>query len=116
MSIIIGRELAIAAIEAAATKKAEDTVLLNPGGISGLAEWFIVTGGTNTLHNKAIADAITLRMRDEGVKLVHKEGYSDGRWILIDYFDVVINILVPELREHYMLEELYGKDCPKESF
>lgn len=116
MSTIANRDLAVATIEAAQSKKAELSLLLNPGPKSGVAEWFVITGGSNTLHNKAIADAITARMHEEGVRLVHKEGYNEGRWILIDYFDVIINIQVPELREHYNLEKLWGDDCPTEIF
>lgn len=116
MSELNGKDLAIAAIEAAKTCKAEDLVLLNPGSESGVTEWFVICKGDNTIQNKAIADAITKTARENDVKLAHKEGYDDGRWILIDYFDVVINILVPELHEHYNLETLWGDDCPREDF
>lgn len=116
MSDLHGKELAMAAIEAVKTCKAEDIVLLNPGAESGVAEWFVICTGDNTIQNKAISDAVTKMARENNVHRVHKEGYTDGRWILIDYFDVVVNILLPDLHEHYKLEDLWGEDCPREYF
>jgi len=59
-------------------------------------------------HLKAIADEITRRLRDEGVRPLHRDGYPPSRWIVMDYNDVLIHIFHPELRQRYGLEDLWG--------
>jgi len=110
--ILNGKELVDAAVSLALTKKAENIVLLNPGNQSGIAEWFIICHGKNEIHNRAIADAILIGLKEQHNPSWHTEGIDKGRWILLDYSDVVINILLPELREYYSLENLW-EDCPR---
>ncbi len=111
-TILTGKEIADIAVEAILEKKGEDIVLLNPGNESGIAEWFLVCQGTNTIHNRAIADAVVIALKEKKAAAWHKEGVDESRWILLDYSDIVINILLPDVREYYNLEDLW-KDCPK---
>lgn len=106
-SLLCGKELVDVAVEKALEKKADNIVLLNPGDRSGIAEWFLICHGNNTIHNKAIADAIIAGLKEKNTAPWFKEGLDEGRWILLDYSDVVINILLPELREYYELEKLW---------
>lgn len=110
--ILNGKELVDAAVSLALTKKAENIVLLNPGNQSGIAEWFCICHGKNEIHNRAIADGILIGLKEQHNPPWHTEGINEGRWILLDYSDVVINILLPELREYYSLENLW-EDCPR---
>ncbi len=118
-SLLSGKELVDAAVERALEKKAEDIVLFNPGNQSGVAEWFLICHGNNVVQNKAIAEAIIVGLKEENTAPWYKEGLDGGRWVLLDYSDVVVNVLLPELREFYALEKLwegYSRiDIPNES-
>jgi len=104
--------LARVAVGLAIDKKAEKIVMLNPGKGSSLADWFIVCESDNTVHNSAIAASIIDGLREHGVHLFQKEGVEDGRWVLLDYADVVVNVMLPEVREMYDLEGIF-KDYPR---
>ncbi len=109
--MLAGKDLVDHAVSLALTKKAEHIVLVNPGNQSGIAEWFIICTGKNEIHNKAIAEAVQTGLKAQQTPPWHTEGAVDGRWILLDYSDVIINIMLPELREYYALEKLW-EDCP----
>ncbi len=110
--VLKGRELADEAVALALTKKAEGLILLNPGNQSGIAEWFIICHGSNEIHNRAIADAVLVGLKEKNTPPWHTEGINEGRWILLDYSDVVLCVMLPELREYYELETLW-EDCPR---
>lgn len=110
--VLSGKEIADIAIAKIFEKKGEQIVLLNPGNESGIAEWFLICQGTNEIHNRAIADAILVELKGRNTTVWHKEGVDESRWILLDYSDIVINILMPDLREYYDLESLW-EDCPR---
>lgn len=89
-------------------KKAEDAIILDVRGISSVADYFLICSGNSEPHLKAIADEITRRLRDEGVRPTHRDGFPPSRWIVMDYSDVLIHIFHPELRQRYALEQLWG--------
>jgi len=66
------------------------------------------TNGTSEPHLKAIADEIARRLRDAGIRPLHRDGFPPSRWIVMDYNDVLIHIFHPELRQRYGLEDLWG--------
>ncbi len=111
-SMMRGRALADEAVLHAVAKKAEGLVLLNPGDQSGIAEWFFICHGSNEIHNKAIAEAVLVGLKEKNTPPWHTEGINEGRWILLDYSDVVVSIMLPELREYYALETLW-EGCPR---
>ncbi|MBT9172885.1 MAG: Ribosomal silencing factor RsfS [Syntrophomonadaceae bacterium] len=92
----------------AAEKKAVDTVVLEIGKVSLIADYFVITGGNNRLQVKAIADHIMEILKKEGYPLLHKEGYPEGIWVLLDYGLVVVHLFQPEERRFYNLERLWG--------
>jgi ribosome-associated protein len=92
----------------AAEKKAVDTVVLEIGKVSLIADYFVITGGNNRIQVQAIADHITETLKKEGYPLLHKEGYAEGLWILLDYGQVVVHLFQPEERRFYNLERLWG--------
>ena len=110
--VLSGKELVDIAVEKALEKKAENIVIFNPGYKSGIAEWFLICQGGNVIQNKAITDAILVGLKDKKTVPWLKEGHEEGRWILLDYSDVIINILLPELRDYYELEKLW-EDFPR---
>ncbi len=102
------RKLALLAGKLAQEKKALDIKILDLRKISNMADFFVICSAKVDVHLRAIADNITSNLETQGVKVWHNEGYSQGRWILLDYVDVVIHIFLEEVREFYDLESLWG--------
>ncbi|MDQ7055427.1 MAG: ribosome silencing factor [Persephonella sp.] len=98
-------------IKAAEEKKGKDLVVLEIGKVSPVADYMVIVSGDVPVHTKAICDEMTRRLKERGIIPSHIEGYNEGRWIAIDYGDVMVNIFIPELREYYNLEWLWS-DAP----
>ncbi len=77
--------------------------------LSSVTDYFIVATGAVDVHLKAVADNILRTLRDDGERPLHVEGYDNLRWILIDYFDVVVHLFLPEQRKFYSIEKLWGE-------
>jgi ribosome-associated protein len=110
----ISRErLAQLAASYAADKKATDVTVLDLRGVSSYTDYFVVCSGNTDRQTKAIHDAIAEGLKkDHGIRPRSVEGAGEARWILLDYFDVVVHVFVPEVREFYRLEQLWG-DVPR---
>ena len=83
-------------------------MILDVRGISTVADYFLICTGNSEPHLKAIADEVSRRLRDVGVRPNRRNGYPPSRWIVMDYADVLVHIFHPELRERYALEQLWG--------
>lgn len=94
--------------ELALEKKAFDVKILDLRQISTVCDFFVICSASVDIHGKAIAEWITENLESRGIKFWHHEGYKASRWILLDYVDVVIHIFLPEVREFYALEKLWG--------
>jgi ribosome-associated protein len=105
---ITPRRLARLAGELALEKKAFDVRILELGKLSSVCDFFVICSASVEVHAKAIADWITENLRRRQIDYWHNEGYQACRWILLDYVDVVIHIFLPEVREFYALEKLWG--------
>ena len=101
-----GKRLIDVAARAAFDTKAESLTILDLSRHSGVSDWFVVCQGDNPIHNKAVAAAIRDGLEKHGTILWHIEGEEQGRWILLDYSDVVVHVMLPELRAYYQLELL----------
>lgn len=106
-------ELALAAAQAAADKKAQDIVLIDVGDQLAITDVFLVASAPSERQVQAIVDAIEeqLLTLPEKAKPVRREGERAGRWVLLDYVDIVVHIQHTEEREFYALDRLW-KDCP----
>jgi ribosome-associated protein len=111
---IKGKELLPLISAAAFDRKADDVAVLNLDQESGIADYFVICQGDNSHHNRAIRDSIVDALGAHGVFPWHSEGEQDGRWILIDYSDVVVHIMTPQVRGYYALEELWPAAQPQE--
>lgn len=109
------KELAMNIAAYASDKKANDILLLNMEGLSPVTDYFVICSASNSMLVKAIADNIEDKMAENEIFFLHKEGYADGRWILMDYGDVVAHIFLEEERDFYNLEQLWA-DAPSEAF
>lgn len=103
--------LARVAAQAAADKQAKDILLVDVSERLAITDCFVIVTGTNERQVGAIVDAVEERMRDVGVKPIRREGERDGRWVLLDYLDVVVHVQHSEERTYYALDRLW-KDCP----
>lgn len=102
------KRLAHLAGELALEKKAFDVKILDLRKLSSVCDFFVICSASVDIHAKAVADWIAESLERKGVRYWHHEGYQASRWILLDYVDVVIHIFLPEVREFYALEKLWG--------
>ncbi len=96
------------AVRAALAKKAEDTVVLDLQAATDFTDFFVLVSGSNQRQLVAIADAVIERLRAEGRRPSHLEGYPRGEWILLDYDSFVVHVFTPRTRAFYDLERLWG--------
>jgi ribosome-associated protein len=94
----------------AADRKAIDIVQLDLRAIIGYTDFFVICTGRTERQTKAIHDAIHEGMKSSHRRLPQRvEGLPGARWILMDYLDVVVHVFVPDAREYYRLEQLWGE-------
>jgi ribosome-associated protein len=105
------RAMADLVVDAASDTKGEDILVLNVSEVTTIADLFVIVSGRGERQVQAIADKIVEKAKASGRQPVGIEGYTAGRWILIDLGDVVVHAFVPEEREIYRLERLWG-DAP----
>ena len=104
-------ETARVAVAAAADKKANNIVVLDVSEQLVITDAFVLCSAPNDRQVKAIVDDIEDRLRAIGAKPVRREGERDGRWVLIDYAEIVVHVQHEEERSFYALERLW-RDCP----
>ncbi len=102
------RKLAKLCREIALDKKAQDVVVLDMRKVSTVTDYFVICSGNSEPHLKAIADEITRRLREGGLRPMGQDGYPPSRWIVMDFNDVMVHVFHPEVRQHYALEALWG--------
>ncbi|HZZ86221.1 MAG TPA: ribosome silencing factor [Anaeromyxobacteraceae bacterium] len=106
------RETALSIAQAGLDKKAQEVLLLDVRGLTSYADWFVVMTADSERQAGAIADAVDEKLKAAGQSKVGSEGYSGGRWVLIDYGDVVAHVFSREARQFYDLEGLWA-DAPR---
>lgn len=99
------------AVDAAMSKGAAEPVALDVSERFALSDVFLILTGRNERNTKAIADEIEDKLLESGVKLLRREGKTDGRWILLDFGALVVHVFHEDERGFYALERLW-KDCP----
>ncbi len=104
-------ELVVSAAEAAADKLADDILAFDVSDQLVITDAFVLCSAPNDRQVKAIVDEIEDRLRAIGAKPLRREGERDGRWVLIDYSDIVVHVQHREERAFYALERLW-RDCP----
>jgi ribosome-associated protein len=104
-------ELARIAGRAASDKLATDIVLIDVSDRLAITDVFVIATGNNERQVEAIVDEVEEKLRSAGAKPLRREGKRDGRWVLLDYADIVVHVQHAEERVFYALERLW-KDCP----
>ncbi len=105
----ISERIAVSIANAASERKAGDILLLKVADVSYLADYFILATGYSNVQVRAIADAIEHTLKTEWQKSpLRTEGKTEGNWILQDYGDVIVHVMMPYEREFYNLEAFWG--------
>jgi ribosome-associated protein len=104
-------ELAQAAGAAAQDKLAEDVLGLDVSDQLALTDVFVIASAPSERQVASIVEAVEERLLQLGAKPLRREGQKEGRWVLLDFGDIVVHVLHSEDREFYGLERLW-KDCP----
>ncbi len=93
------------------SKKGYDVKVLDLRKLTSFTDFFVIASADSDTQVKAIADGIEDNLTDEGIKCLHKEGFTGLNWVLLDYIDVVVHIFLKDSRSFYNLEKLWG-DAP----
>ena len=104
-------ELVRVAARAASDKLADDIVAFDVSEQLVITDAFLLCSAANDRQVRAIVDEIEDKLREAGAKPVRREGERDGRWVLLDYSDIVVHVQHEEERRFYALERLW-RDCP----
>ncbi len=99
---------ALAAARLAADRHCTDIVVMDLKGKSPATDYFVIVTGTSNRQMRAVANEISEEARKQGMERFGRAGYEQGRWILLDYVDIVVHIFDSEYREYYDLELLWG--------
>jgi ribosome-associated protein len=102
------RERALLCANASLEKKAKDLIILNVSEISAFADYFILCSGTSDRQVRAVAAAIQENLKKAGILPLGVEGEAAGRWILLDYDDVILHVFLESVRTFYDLERLWS--------
>jgi len=93
-------------------RKAERVVVLDVSRFSMATDYFVIASADNRIHLRALVDLTRERLRQQGVRLRHMEGYEQSGWVLMDYGDVVVHCFLEDQRQFYSLERLWA-DAPR---
>src|ERR1039457_5494447 len=107
------RKLALLCRELADNKKAEGIAILDVHELSSVTDYFVIAAGTSEPHLRAIVDEIVDQLKeDHGLRPNAIDGTFHAAWVVLDYFDVIVHVMRPDVREKYDLETLWG-DAPR---
>lgn len=100
--------LARLAAEACDDRKAVDIRLIRVDEVSSLADWFVLCSGLTDVQVRAIARSVEDRLEDEAGRLpLRREGVTEGRWVVLDYGELLVHVLTPQERNYYDLEAFW---------
>lgn len=98
------KDAAVAALE---DIKAKEIDVLDVRELSGVTDYMIVCSGTSSRHVKSLADNVEVELKKQGIRALGAEGIKDAEWALVDFGDVVVHVMLPEVRAFYDLEKLW---------
>lgn len=94
--------------EAALEENANDLLILDVGALTIIADYFVIASGRSSIQIKSIADNIEKKLGEAGVSLLRRDGYEEGKWVVLDFGSSIVHIFRQEEREYYNLENLWG--------
>ena len=105
------RELVQVAAQAAIDKLAQQVIAFDVSEQLAITDAFVLASATNERQVKAIVDEVEDKLREVDAKPIRREGHREGRWVLLDYGEIVVHVQHEEERQFYALERLW-RDCP----
>jgi ribosome-associated protein len=106
------KELEQVVVVALEDMKARDITSIDVRGKTSVTDIMVIASGGSTRQIKALADSVVVKVKEQGVSLLGVEGEQDSGWVLVDIGDVVVHVMLPETRDFYNLEKLWGEDSP----
>ncbi len=105
----------VCACKALEDKKANDITIIDVSKTSSLTTYIVIATATSNTQAKALLDNVNEKLEQEGILALHKEGYGQSDWVVLDYGDFIVHVFTQEVREYYNLEKLYqdGKNLRK---
>lgn len=88
--------------------KARDTVVLDVRNMTGVTDYMVVSSGTSNRHVKSLANNVVDEAKQQGIRAIGVEGDTVGEWVLVDFGDVVVHVMMPEARTFYDIERLWS--------
>ena len=88
-------------------KKASDVIAIDVADKTIVADWFVICSGSSLIQVKAICDEVLDKYEELGLRLRREEGYTEARWIVLDFGHILLHIFYPEEREYYNIERLW---------
>ena len=98
------------ALEALDDLKAKDIVSLDVRRLTGVTDYMVIASGSSNRHVKALADNVELELKKRDIRPLGVEGQQNAEWVLVDFGDVVVHVMLPQTREFYDLERLWSLD------
>ncbi len=98
-------------VKALDDKKANDIQVLQVTDLTAVADYFVIAGGTSNTHVRSLAEEVEFKLEEAGIEIRGIEGRATG-WILLDCYDVLVHVFMPEVRDMYNLERLWGDAQP----
>ncbi len=102
------KAFAIASAKLAGERHCTDIVVLDLRKVADVTDYFVIVTGTSDRQMRGVADEITDQAKQQGLSLFGRAGYEQGRWILLDFIDIVVHIFDSQFRSYYDLELLWG--------
>lgn len=102
------KEIVVHALE---DLKGKDIRVLNVHGKTSVTDVLVIASGTSTRQVKSLADNVVEKAKEQGIRPLGVEG-GDSGWVLVDLGEVVVHVMLPEVRDYYNLERLWGEDTP----
>ena len=97
------------ALDEASEALGSDLALLDLRGISQFADFFVISSGETARHLEGMADDVVRALRNNGLRVHHREGTGSGGWVLLDFNGIVVHLFTRSAREFYGLEELWAR-------
>lgn len=97
-----------AVVDALEDVKATDISVLDVSKMTSLTSYMIIASGSSNRQTRALADNVVKKLKEQGVEPLGIEGESEGEWVLVDFGDIVVHIMLPATRDYYNLEQLWG--------
>ena len=104
------KQKALAVCEVLYNKKAVDIVAIHVADKTIVADWFIICSGRATQQVKSLADEVDAKASELGLTIRRSEGYGEGKWVVLDFADILVHVFYPEERKYYNMERLWDEN------